>query len=114
MYLASEIPVSINPISLFFGGDPMTTTSKLNTSAKIYEAQVSPAEVCTTIFTSPASERQEQRLKQIDALAMRVPKKPKPKDSWLNTVGKYSEDSPLVHVMEKGAKIREAKRIEEC
>ncbi|MCW3100037.1 MAG: hypothetical protein JWL77_5655 [Chthonomonadaceae bacterium] len=58
--------------------------------------------------------RREQRAKQISALAMRGPKQPKSKDSWLNTVGKHSEDSPLNRIFDEGARIREAERTEQC
>lgn len=58
--------------------------------------------------------RREQLNKQIDALAMKGPKKSKAKDSWLNTVGKHSEDSPLNRIFDEGARIREAERAEQC
>lgn len=58
--------------------------------------------------------QREQRHNQIEVLAMKGPKKPKSKDSWLKTVGKYSEGSPLNRIFDEGAKIREAERIEQC
>jgi len=56
----------------------------------------------------------DQRANQVEAMALRGPKKPKSKDSWLNTVGKYPKDAPLNHVLDEGAKIREAERLDPC
>ena len=112
----------------------MATTSKLHKSPRRYKEQVSPTEVCTpelstlspatqeiiTPHTKPgasddsAEDNRLQRDKQIDALSLTGPKKPKSKDSWLNAVGKHSEDSPLNRIIDEGEKIREAERVEPC
>ena len=59
----------------------------------------------TEEFDTPERAKHE---KQIDALAMRGPKKAKSKDSWLNTVGKHPNDSSWTQIFADGAKIRES------
>jgi hypothetical protein len=112
----------------------MATTSKLNRPIEVYPEQVSPKEVGaadlsalnsatqeiitpeekTGIATQEAEEKRLLRDKRIEALSMTGTKAPKSKDSWLKTVGKYNEASPLNRIFDEGAKIREAERLEEC
>src|SRR5437763_171752 len=61
-----------------------------------------------------ALERAQQRMEQIAALSMTGTPPSPSENSWLDYVGKYSEDSPLVRILDAGARIRESERNEQC
>lgn len=112
----------------------MAITPIVNTTHGLRTEQDSPTENCPTELTAPSSttrgiistegkpesdndgatDKKALRIRQIDVLAMQGPKKPKTKGSWLDTVGKHTENSPLTRIFEEGEKIREAERTEQC
>jgi hypothetical protein len=53
-----------------------------------------------------ASKSELDRKRQIEAYALKGPKKTKPKDGWLKIVGQYQEDSPMLRILDDGAKIK--------
>jgi len=76
--------------------------------------QTGEEEAGIPLHTEEDTQQREKREKQIDALAMLGAKKTKSKDSWLNTVGRHTEDSAWNQIFDEGAKIREAENTEKC
>ena len=119
----AEIYVHIDSVNGRMNNDKTRTTA--NTVTETREYNVEPGEVllteesvllkeCSSTEEPGTSKSQEERKRQIDAYALRGPRRAKAKDAWRKIVGQYTEDSPMISILDEGAKIREAERLEQC
>jgi hypothetical protein len=64
-------------------------------------------------ISASAGQDTESHSRSIDALAMRCKPTPRPRNSWLNTVGKFPKGSRIDRIFEVGRRIREDECNEE-